>query len=225
MKKELKKFTIGVLGKEVEEMVTIIIFGILTGIALVLLICEIIAASVPLTIITILIWAVVIFAWSFIMNHYINLKRKKIFFDKIEKLDRTDPRYSVLFTFFDYVNEEENNIEVISEALEQIYFCPKKAIKHPEKVKRKELISLLIEYYLSLTNDRYKNNFFWDFNLNFFTWKVIGTTSIVGIIGISILLICYHTIPNPNDVLYTVFYFMFGACMVPLLAKFFGHFI
>lgn len=206
-------------------MMIIICFGILTGIALVLLICEIISASVPLTIVTITLWAIVIFAWSFIAYHYINLKRKRIFFKKIEKLDRNDPKYSVLFTFFDYVNEEENNIEIISEALEQIYFCPKRAIKHPDKVKRKVLISLLIEYYLSLTNDRYKNSFFWDFNLNFFTWKVIGSTSVIGFMGIGILLICYHMIPNPNDVLYTVFYFIFGACLVPLLAKFFGHFI
>ena len=67
-------------------MMIIICFGILTGIALVLLICEIISASVPLTIVTITLWAIVIFAWSFIAYHYINLKRKRIFFEKIEKV-------------------------------------------------------------------------------------------------------------------------------------------
>lgn len=206
-------------------MVSIILNSILTILASSILIWAIVSPNLILIISAISLWVLVCIGWCFIFYHLLSKKRRRIFTDKILKLDRKNPIYSTLFVFFDYINHEENNLEIVKKALEKIYFCPRRVIRHPEKVRKNELFSILIEYYLSLTNDKVKNKFFWDFNINFFTWRYICVTSLIGAIGIVSLVLCYHNIPHPNDVVYTALYFVFGGFLLPLLAKFFGHFI
>ncbi len=206
-------------------MVSVILNIIITVLACIVLVWTIVSPNILIAIIAISLWVLASIGWCFIFYYLLSKKRRKIFTEKILKLDRTNPIYSTLFVFFDYINQEENNLDIVRKALEKIYFCPRRVIRHPEKVRKNELFSILIEYYLSLTNDKVKNKFFWDFNINFFTWRFIFLTSFIGTLGIVSLVLCYHNIPHPNDVIYTALYFVFGGFLLPLLAKFFGHFI
>lgn len=205
--------------------ILIIIAIAMSVVAFVLLILDIIYASFGLTVFTITFWTVAIIGWTFISYYLINHKRRKIFSYKIEKLDRGNEKLENLFVLLDYIEGRETNLDVVKVSLQGIYFSPTSMRKHPEKAKKKELYNLLIEYYLTLTKDKYKDSFIWDYNINFFTWRCIGVTSVIGLLGISILMICYNFIPNPNDVLYTALYFAFGGLLIPLLAKFFGHIV
>ncbi|MDE5868551.1 MAG: hypothetical protein K2H02_06355 [Anaeroplasmataceae bacterium] len=155
------------------------------------------------------------------------LDRKRVdYFSKaMAKVDRKNPKYEALFIIYDYLNDEENNLKVVQDAMEEVYFFPTKVIKNPEKVKKKQLYNLLIEYYLSLSLKKLKVTFLWDYNNSFFTWKTIFISTFIGVAGIIGLLIAYHFIPDPNDVLYTSLYFVFGALLLPFIAKFFDHFI
>lgn len=207
-------------------MLVAIIIAIVSSItALILLIIDIIIPSAVLSSVTLIFWIVVLIGWVFIFFHFINQKRREIFSGKIEKLDRSNEKLSNLFVLLDYIEGRETDLEIVKISLNGIYFSPASMRKHPEKAKKKELYNLLIEYYLTLTRDKYTDSFVWDFNLNFFTWRFIGITSATGLLGILILTICYNTIPNPNNILYTAFYFLFGSFIVPLLANFFGHIV
>lgn len=203
----------------------ILIAIILSVAALVLLLVDIIIPSSILSSITLILWIVVLIGWVFISLYLINQKRREIFLQKIEKLDRSNEKLINLFVLLDYIEGRETNIDIVKVSLNGIYFSPSSMRKHPEKAKKKELYNLLIEYYLTLTRDKYTDSFVWDYNLNFFTWRFIGIIGATGILGIAILTICYNTIPDPNIVLYTALYFLFGAFIVPLIAKFFGHII
>jgi hypothetical protein len=205
--------------------IVFIIEIILTFIAFVLLVVDIIFTSVPLTIVMISFQAIVFIGWMFTFYYFVNKKRREIFSVKISCLSRGNDKLVNLFVLLDYIEGRETNLEVVKTSLAGIYFCPSSMKRHPEKAKKKELYNLLIEYYLTLTKDKYKDSFIWDYNINFFTWRCIGVTSLIGTIGIFILMICYNSIPSPNDVLYTALYFIFGALLIPLLAKFFGHII
>ncbi len=205
--------------------VVIIIFSILSTFSIALLITDILIPSPNLTMFTVLSFAVTIIGWMFISYHLLNKKRRFLFLQKIEHLDRSNEKLNNLFVLLDFIEGNETNLEVVKSALNGIYFSPSSMRKHPEKAKKKELYNLLIEYYLTLTKDKYKDNFVWDYNINFFTWRCIGLTSTIGLIGIGILSLCYNYIPHPNDVLYTALYFFFGTLLVPLIAKFFGHII
>lgn len=193
--------------------------------AIVMLIIDAINMSFLLTTLTIICGVLAFFGWCAIVHNHLNRKRTFIFFKKIMFLDRTDPKYQILFIIYDYVCGEENNLEVVKAALESVYFFPKRITRNPEKAKKKVIISNLIEYYLTLTHDDLDVSFVWDYNKNFFTWKIIGIMTLIGLVGTTILSICYQYVPNPNDVLYTALYFVFAPLFLPLIAKFFGHFI
>ncbi len=205
-------------------MLTILVL-ILTVIAIVLLIVDAIFMQFFLTILTIIFGVSAFFGWVFIAQNIINKNRTFMFVKKMMSLDRNNPKYYGLFTIFDYITGEENNLEVVKAVMENVYLFPKRLAKHPEKAKKKEMTNYLIEYYFTLTNDQLKVNFIWDYNKNFFTWKFISITTLVGVAGIITLYLCYNYIANPNDVLYTALYFLFGGFLLPLIAKFFGHFI
>ncbi|MDE7263412.1 MAG: hypothetical protein K2N64_01945 [Anaeroplasmataceae bacterium] len=206
-------------------MIAIIIAIICSITAFVLLIVDIIMPSFLFSAITFIFWLVTLIVWLYISLYLINRKRREIFSKKISSLDRSNEKLENLFVLLDYIEGREQDVDIVSKALMGIYFSPAYMRKNPEKAKKRDLYNLLIEYYLTLTRDKYTDSFIWDYNINFFTWRCIGVTSLVGGLGIFILLICQNTIPNPNDVLYTALYFVFGGLLVPLLAKFFGHFI
>lgn len=197
--------------------VTIIAFG--------LFVTEFFIPSVILTIFLCICLWIAFFGWIYLGYMMISRKRLFLFSKAILVLDRKNPKYETLFILYDFLHHDENNIEVVRNAMEQVYFFPKKVIKHPEKVKRKKLYNLLIEYYLSLSVGRFGVSFFWDYDRNFFTWKWIGLLLFIGVAGITGLVLAYHFIPDPNDVLYTSLYFFFGAFTLPFIAKIFGHFI
>lgn len=203
----------------------IIIAVILSLITIAMFIFDIFYPSGEFSVILFLVFVITMIGWMFISYCLINRKRRIIFEKKIKALDKNNEKLNNLVILLDYIEDKTNDIEKVKKALEAIYFSPSFMRRHPEKAKKRDLYNLLIEYYLSLTNDKYRDSFFWDYNLNFFTWKCIGITSSIGFVGIISLVICQHTIPNPNDVLYTSLYIFFGALFVPLLAKFFGHII
>lgn len=197
----------------------------ITAIALGLFITEFFIPSVVLTIfLCVAIW-LAFFGWVYLGYMMISRKRLFLFSKAILELDRTNSKYETLFILYDFIHDEENNLDVVRNAMEQVYFFPKKVIRHPEKVKKKKLYSLLIEYYLSLSIGHLQVSFFWDYDKNFFTWKWIAILLLIGATGIVGLVLFYHFIPNPNDVLYTCLYFFFGAFTLPFIAKIFGHFI
>lgn len=205
-------------------MFTILVL-ILTVIAIVLLIVDAIVIQFLLTVFTIIFGVLAFFGWCIIVHNIINNHRTFMFVKKIMFLDRSNPKYYGLFTIFDYITGEENNLEVVKAVMDNVYLFPKRLAKHPEKAKKKEMMSYLIEYYFTLTHDQLKVDFVWDYNKNFFTWKFIFIITLLGVTGIITLYLCYNYIANPNDVLYTALYFVFGAFLLPLIAKFFGHFI
>lgn len=206
-------------------LIAIILAIILIVISLILLNLNIVFPSIDLTICTVISFALTIIAWLIISYTLLNRKRRAIFLEKFEKLDRSKEELENFFVLLDFVEGKETDLTLVKASLNAIYFSPSSMRKHPEKAKKKDIFNLLIEYYLTLTKDKCKNNFIWDYNMNFFTWRWIGLTSCIGALGIGILSLCYNLIPNPNDVLYTALYFFFGALLVPLIAKFFGHFI
>lgn len=205
--------------------IAIIIAILLTITTLVMLIVDIFLVSVELSIALVIVFAVTLIGWMYISYYLINQKRRELFSEKISSLDRSNEKLENLFVLLDYIEGRETNLDVVKVSLNGIYFSPSSMRKHPEKAKKKDLYNLLIEYYLTLTRDKYVDSFIWDYNINFFTWRCIGITSCIGMMGISILMICHSNIPHPNEVLYTSFYIIFGSLFVPLIAKFFGHFI
>ncbi len=203
----------------------IIIAIILSLITIGMFIFDIFYPSGEFSAMLVLVFVITMIGWTFISYCLINRKRKIIFEEKIKALDKNNDKLNNLVILLDYIEDRTDDIDAVKKALEAIYFSPSLMRRHPEKTKKRDLYNLLIEYYLSLTNDKYKDSFFWDYNLNFFTWKCIGITSGIGLVGIIILVICQNIIPYSNDVLYTSLYVFFGALFVPLLAKFFGHII
>lgn len=203
----------------------IIFNSFITLIALILLIVNILIPSAMLTTFTFFCWILAFIAWFYIFFTSMSSKRRHIFKVKMQNLNREDKKMKLLFTIYDYIEGEENNIELVQEVMEHIYFFPKKMYTNPEKVKKEVLFDTLIDYYLSLTHDRVKNGFFWDWNLNYFTWKWIGITFLISITGIITLTVFYHMVSAPDDVLFTALYFIFGVFLVPSLSKFFGHYI
>lgn len=207
-------------------MLTAIIIAIcMSLITISMLIYDIIYPSGELSVILFLVFVITMIGWLFISFFLINRKRILIFEKKIKQLSRENERYKNLFILLDYIEGNNNDIDAVKQSLKEIYFSPSLTRRHPEKIKKRELYNLLIEYYLSLTNDRYKESFVWDYNVNFFTWRFISITSGIALFGIIILIICQHIIPNHNEVIYTTLYVVFGSLFVPLLAKFFGHII
>lgn len=207
-------------------MIIAIISAIILSIAtLSILVVDIIIPSTELSYATFISFAVTLIGWMFISYYLINRKRRIIFIKKISALDRSNEKLENLFVLLDFIEGRETNLDVVKASLNGIYFSASSMRKKPEKAKKKELYNLLIEYYLTLTRDKYEDSFIWDYNINFFTWRFIGITSAIGLAGISILLICYHSVPGPNEVLYTALYFVFGGLLVPLIAKFFGHIV
>lgn len=206
-------------------LIAILIVVILSIATLTMLIVDIILPSMELSIAVLIVLVVTLIGWVYISYYLINRKRRKLFIDKISRLDRSNQKLENLFVLLDYIEGRETNLDVVKISLQGIYFSPSSMRKHPEKAKKRELYNLLIEYYLTLTKDKYKDSFIWDYNINFFTWRFIGITSCIGAIGISILMICHSYIPHPNEVVYTAFYVVFGALFIPLIAKFFGHII
>lgn len=199
-----------------------IIFLIIT---ICLLIIDIFFTSALLTIFLCISAVCAFFTLIYFFRTMLDRKRVYYFSEAMAKVDRKNPKYEALFIIYDYLNDEENNLKVVQDAMEEVYFFPTKVIKNPEKVKKKQLYNLLIEYYLSLSLKKLKVTFLWDYNNSFFTWKTIFISTFIGIAGIVGLLIAYHFIPDPNDVLYTSLYFIFGALLLPFIAKFFDHFI
>lgn len=199
-----------------------IIFLIIT---ICLLIFDIFFTSALLTIFLCISAVCAFFSLIYFFRTMLDRKRVFYFSKAMAKVDRKNPKYETLFIIYDYLNDEENNLKVVQNAMEEVYFFPTKVIKNPEKVKKKQLYNLLIEYYLSLSLKKLKVTFLWDYNNSFFTWKTIFISTFIGIAGIVGLLISYHFIPEPNDVLYTSLYFVFGALLLPFIAKFFDHFI
>lgn len=206
-------------------LIAIIIAVILSVITIVMLIVDIIIPSLELSTAVLIVFIVTMIGWTYISYFLINRKRRQLFSNKISHLDRSNEKLENLFVLLDYIEGRETNLDVVKVSLQGIYFSPTSMRKHPEKAKKKELYNLLIEYYLTLTRDKYTDSFVWDYNINFFTWRFIGIASCIGAIGISILMICYSYIPHPNEVLYTAFYVLFGSLFIPLIAKFFGHII
>ena len=206
-------------------LIAIIIASISAVVSLILLIVDIVIPSAVLSSVTLILWIITLIGWTYISLYLINRKRRELFSTKIERLDRSNEKLTNLFVLLDYIEGKEQDLEVVKASLHGIYFSPSSMRKNPAKAKKKELYNLLIEYYLTLTQDKYKDSFVWDYNINFFTWRFIAITSAVGLSGIGILTICYNMISNPNDVLYFALYFIFGALIVPLLAKFFGHIV
>ncbi|MCM1130508.1 MAG: hypothetical protein NC087_04015 [Anaeroplasma bactoclasticum] len=205
--------------------IAIIIVIIMTITTLVMFIVDVFLFSIELSVALTIVFAITLIGWMYISYFLINRKRRELFSKKISHLDRSNEKLENLFVLLDYIEGRETNLAVVKASLNGIYFSPSSMRRHPEKAKKKELYNLLIEYYLTLTRDKYTDSFVWDYNINFFTWRFIGIASCVGLIGIGILMICHSSIPHPNEVLYTSFYIIFGAMLVPLLAKFFGHFI
>ncbi len=203
----------------------IILVGSLQIVALVFLIVEIYFPSLWFGVITLSVWVICFFGWLFIMYAVLNERRIKIFKKKIEELDAEEEKYRSLLIFYRYIEEKETDLDLVKEALQHVYFLPRKICLHPEKANRKKLYDALIAYYLTLSKKKVAVGFFWDYNSNYFTWKLIALTFAIGLTGILILITCYHAIPGPDDVLYTALYFVFGALLVPFLSKFFGHFI
>ena len=199
-----------------------IIFLIIT---ICLLIIDIFFTSALLTIFLCISAVCAFFSLIYFFRTMLDRKRVDYFSKAMAKVDRKNPKYEALFIIYDYLNDEENNLKVVQDAMEEVYFFPTKVIKNPEKVKKKQLYNLLIEYYLSLSLKKLKVTFLWDYNNSFFTWKTIFISTFIGVAGIIGLLIAYHFIPDPNDVLYTSLYFVFGALLLPFIAKFFDHFI
>lgn len=206
-------------------MVRIIVNCIILVFAIVFSIFNIITPNLTFIFITVISWIIAISLWFLYIYSYLALKRERLFKERMDKLDRTQKKYQKLFIIYDFINGEEYNLEVVKSAMKDVYFYPSLIISHPEKANKKSLIAYLIEYYLSLGEERLERNFFWNYNENYFTWGIITVFTIIGTGGIITLSICYNTIPNPNIVLYTTLYFLFGAFEIPLLAKFFGHFI
>ena len=68
----------------------------------------------------------------------------------------------------DFIEDKEVDMTVVKAALNGIYFSPSSMRKRPEKAKKKELFNLLIEYYLTLTNDKCKKQFYLGFQYEFF---------------------------------------------------------
>lgn len=198
---------------------------ILTFVGIVLLVFDLIFPKLLLTIITMIVLVLAVFGWFFLLYSYLSKKRQHIFFQKIELLDRHNSKYKNLFIIYDYIHQQEENLQIVKKAMEEVFFFSSKVYEHPEKAKKSELCDPMINYYLSLTKDKVKSNFFWDWNTNYFTWRLILVLLTIGIAGITILVLCYHSFPHPDDVIYTSLYFLFGAMVVPFLAKFFGHII
>lgn len=195
------------------------------AIGIVLLIMVIIKPRFILSALAFVLVLISIIGWVFIFLSHINNRRRSIFIEKINKLDRNNAKYHYLFIIFDYLNGKDEDIDVLRSALQNVYFFPSRVIRNPQKVKNKEMFWILVEYYLSLTNDKAKNGFLWDYNINFFTWRFILFSSLISVIGITTLVLCYEFIPQPNNFLYTSLYFFFGIFIIPLLAKFFGYII
>nr|MDE6656919.1 hypothetical protein [Anaeroplasmataceae bacterium] len=209
-----------------EDMLIAIILAIIFTIAtLVLLVVDIFIPSSELSAALFIVFVITLIGWMYIFYFLINQRRRELFSKKISNLDRANEKLENLFVLLDYIEGRETNLDVVKVSLNGIYFSPSSMRKHPEKAKKKELYNLLIEYYLTLTRDKYTDSFVWDFNINFFTWRLIGITSCIGTIGISILMICHTYIPYPNEVLYVALYVVFGSLFIPLIAKFFGHII
>lgn len=203
----------------------VIIMICLTIIMLVLFILDVIYSSVPFTIFLCITAFFVFFGWVGVGYFYISRKRLLLFTQKISSLDRLNPKYQTLFVLYEYVYGDENNLEVVKKAMNEVYFFPKRMTKHPEKIRKKTMLNYLVEYYLSLNISKLKVTFIWDYNKNFFTWKWIGLITLIGVMGIGTLIFCQHSIPNGNDVIYTSLYFLFGALTLPFIAKLFGHFM
>ncbi len=203
-------------------LIFLIICSIIT---VILFISDLLAASGILTVFLCVMAFFAFFGWIYYFYSHVHRKRLFLFSQKLLVLDRKKPKYRTLFILYDYIQGEENNIEVVKKAMEGVYFFPKRVTNHLKRVRRKELYHLLIEYYLSLNISKLKVSFVWNYNINFFTWKMIGITTLIGALGIAGLMICQHQIANPNDVLFTSLYFVFGAFCLPFIAKLFGHFI
>ncbi len=203
----------------------LIIIVFMTFLTIILLITDIVAASSILTTFLIIFACLSFFSWIFFAYSQVTRKRLFLFSKAMLELNRQNPKYETLFTIYDFIREEENNLEVVKDAMKQVYFFNDRVIKNPTKVKKKQLYNCLIEYYLSLSTRRLKVTFFWDYNKNYFTWKLIGITSFIGLSGIFGAILAHHYVASPNEILYFSLYFLFGIFMIPLIAKLFDHFI
>lgn len=192
---------------------------------IVLLVLDTVQSFFLLTFFVVLTAVMAFFTWCIVGYNFILRKRTYMIVKRVSELDRKDSKYQNLFIIFDFITGEENNLTVVKNAMQQVYFFPKRITKNPVKVKKRVLLGYLIEYYITLCHEPLDTNFFWDYNKNFFTWKFIGVTTFIGTVGILTLYFCHVYVPNPNAIIYTSLYFVFGAFLLPLLAKIFGNII
>lgn len=193
--------------------------------AFVLLIIEIFVKDMTMGVITFLLWLLSLFGWLYLLYAKLSQIRIERFSEKIEALDRTDLKYVGLLAMYDYLKGNSVDPTFLQEQMKKVYFFTKKEYSFPEKIKKLDFYDKVIYYYLTLTHDAIPNSFFWDWNENYYTWRFIFLTFVSGVAGIALSVVCYHYIPHPNDVLYTALYFIFGALLIPGIAKFFGHFL
>ena len=138
-------------------LVAIILAVILSLLAFTSLVINIIIPSIDLTMYTVIFFAVTIIGWLFISYTLLNKRRRTLFLEKFNKLDRNNDKLHNFFILLDFIEDKEVDMTVVKAALNGIYFSPSSMRKRPEKAKKKELFNLLIEYYITLTNDKCKS--------------------------------------------------------------------
>ena len=201
-----------------------IIFSIIiTIVSVILLIIDLFFKEYHLTLVTAFLSLFCIILWYYTLHKWCNKKRLEIFISKIEKIDRFNDKYKTMFIIYDYINGNENNMDVVTNALKEVYFYSKYMIKFPLKFKRKAYYNGLIEYYLSITKDSLGSSFIFDYNKNYFTWKIVSILLLFGATGIAVLMYVNNSIVENLSILNTFLYVIFGLSIIPFIVKVYDH--
>ena len=123
-------------------LVAIILAVILSLLAFTSLVINIIIPSIDLTMYTVIFFAVTIIGWLFISYTLLNKRRRTLFLEKFNKLDRNNDKLHNFFILLDFIEDKEVDMTVVKAALNGIYFSPSSMRKRPEKAKKKELCYL-----------------------------------------------------------------------------------
>lgn len=196
---------------------------IITIIGIVLLVIDLFLKEYHLTIITAFFLLFSVIVWYYNLYKYYTEKRLKIFVEKVNKLDRSSQKYKTLFVIYDYINGNENNMDIVTNALKEVYFYSKYMIKFHLKFKRKSYYNGLIEYYKTISKDKLGSNFIFDFNTNYFTWKFVSILLLIGSAGITALIYINQYTQVNLSIINTFLYVICGIFLIPFIIKVYDH--
>ena len=101
-------------------LVAIILAVILSLLAFTSLVINIIIPSIDLTMYTVIFFAVTIIGWLFISYTLLNKRRRALFLEKFNKLDRNNDKLHNFFILLDFIEDKEVDMTVVKAALNGI---------------------------------------------------------------------------------------------------------